>query len=398
MKLKIADFCIALIFLGELGVFLFPDFKVLFWGLFFISIAFLPLRNLRKLNFKFGLLFLLIFIFAISNTLRGLDNRNGQTIISILGNPAFFLFEFAPIFVVLSNSNYMPYLLSKTIIWSVIISIFSYVMFDSFVFANVAVFFVAILIAIKRSTKINYVILAISIGLYSSIVEEYRLLFIAIVLFIPILILIKSCKSFRIFRRFSILYSSFLLGVPIVLIAVSVVFQTSVFQLAQDYFISSSSMDKSTVEDTRSFLFIEVFNDLNSHNALLLGKGSTGRIETVLSDEIDKTVINGERAFVEVLYLEFMRRGGLVYAFVFYLLLVASIIHSLRNSKNRFLLIISMSLSSFYFIAFIGINPVFSLTIVVFWILIGMCISKRWNNYSDGEIEYLFRFYNRKLI
>ena len=163
----------------------------------------------------------------------------------------------------------------------------------------------------------------------------------------------------------------------------------SVFQ----YIGERSGADSSF--DTRTFLYVEVLNDLVSNNAWLWGKGALGRY---FSDYFyylaDGSGDFYHRMIVETGFLMMLLKGGGLYVLAYIGLLLHSICKCLKYGMNKYCLFFACILASHIFMLFIYEIPVFNLKHVLYWIIIVFCNDKMFLKQCDFEVEYLYGIQN----
>jgi hypothetical protein len=236
-----------------------------------------------------------------------------------------------------------------------------------------------------KSKRIFYFSILILLSLYSAIILDARLDFIYTIL-ISFLFLVSIRKK-AILKIAKIFYLTCLLF-PLVNLAIGIQTGYSLFEISESLlFLKNEETGRST--DTRTFLYSEVLTDLSKHDALILGKGISGRIATMLSSSADPTVEKGERQFLEITFLEYMRRGGIIYTLLMYSIMLLAAYFPLKHAQNSILLYASMSIMIFFLTSFIGHDSIFSIQHVFLWIIIGICSSKKWNKLTDVEIKSL---------
>lgn len=142
--------------------------------------------------------------------------------------------------------------------------------------------------------------------------------------------------------------------------------------------------------DTRSFLYREMSEDLTRTDSWLWGKGAHAHYYSHYF--AISTSGYGDyhyRMYSEVTFLTFLLRGGIVYAILYYGLLIIAIIRAIYYGKSRFMQSVGILLSGWYFIHFFGDFSGFSFLHFVVFIFVGLTLSPVWINFSDNEIYKL---------
>ena len=150
--------------------------------------------------------------------------------------------------------------------------------------------------------------------------------------------------------------------------------------------------------DTRTFLYVEVFKDLASNNALLWGKGALGKYFSdyfyYLSDGSGDFYL---RVAVESGFLMMLLKGGGLYVFAYIGLLLCSIYKCLKYGKNKYCLIFACILASHVFMLFIYEVPVFNLKHILYWIIIAFCNNEIFLRQCDFDVESLYGMQNCRI-
>lgn len=168
------------------------------------------------------------------------------------------------------------------------------------------------------------------------------------------------------------------------------IFQTedSFFVKAGEYISGNSTQTAISINDTRTFLYKELAEDLSHNNSWLLGKSAYSSYYSAYFE------INGSdsknRAGSEVTILNYILRGGIIYAILWTLLLFISIKNAIYKSQNKWLKFVGINLAGFYFNSFMGDFSGFDLTTTSIWILAGLSLNNQWLNIKDQQIKILY--------
>ena len=143
--------------------------------------------------------------------------------------------------------------------------------------------------------------------------------------------------------------------------------------------------------DTRTFLFAELIEDLTKNNALLWGKGArSGYFSYYFYISTSGLGDHWYRITSEVSGLHFLLRGGIMFCVFHYGLIVYAVHKALMYGRNKFVQTIAILASGWIFISCFSFLHGFSIVIVGFYILLGCCLSEKWLNKTDKEIDKLF--------
>jgi len=385
--------CLIFIIVAQFGASIFPEMRQATWSLNILAFLLLPYRYLFGLRSQFanqfGYLYLLLLAVNLSLIVRGLLMPNGQTLQSIIGNPVFISFHALPLFALLATSDRIVNVIYKTFKYIIVISLFVGLIFKSISLSNSCVyFFIVFFPYIKlRRTKYFYSSLVVFLGLMVSLMLGMRMVFMAVLFFTGSIYLLKTSSSLERLRSKTSLISFILIFTPFSMFMIAVTTGYSIFNISNEFQFLSDSDQGST--DTRTFVWEETLLDIIDNDAIIFGKGMAGTIKTRLPSFVDATIKNGKRLFVESAFLEHFRRGGFVFALLNFIVLVWAVWNASRKSQNNFLLLAAMSLTFFFMLSFIGHIAMLSHEYIIFWILIGLCLSKKWNRYTDEQIYEL---------
>lgn len=162
--------------------------------------------------------------------------------------------------------------------------------------------------------------------------------------------------------------------------------ERSFFEEFQTYAQTKTEKGEYTT-DTRTFLYHEMALDLTRTESWIWGKGAFAHYYSFYFDEDD----NGRygRLTSEVLLLNLLMRGGVVYVFFYFLLLAYAVYKGLWKSRNHFVQCIAVSVTGWFFCGFVADLIGCRYYHIMFFILLGCCLSNRFLNMSDEEIFLL---------
>lgn len=370
-----------------------PALRQASWSLNILAFTLLPFQNLFVLNKHFTrsyiYIYLLLLAVNVSLIVRGILIPNGQTMQSIIGNPVFTSFHLLPLFALLIWSDKILMIIYKSFKYVIIISLLVGIVFRSISLSNGCVYFFIILFPYihLRKVKLFYTSLTIILGLMVSMLLGMRMVFMGVVFIGGTILLLNTAFSLDGLRRRTKMASFVLIFTPFSLFMIAVSTGYSIFGISEEFqFLADSDQGSN---DTRTFVWEETLLDLKQNNAVLFGKGMSGTIKTRLPSFVDETIRNGRRLFVESAFLEHFRRGGLIFTLLNFVTLIWAVWYASVNSRNRLLLLATMALTFFFFLSFIGHIAALSHEYIMYWILIGLCLSKKWNSYTDDQIYEL---------
>lgn len=162
----------------------------------------------------------------------------------------------------------------------------------------------------------------------------------------------------------------------------------SFFAQVQDY-IMKETRDQDLATDTRTFLYVEMAEDLTSDNAWLLGKGALSYYRSAFFDNGG----NGKygRISSEVPFLNYLLRGGILYVVFYFGLLLLAACNAIWKGKNKFIQSVGIIIIGWYLNSFVGDITGCRFYHLAFFLLAGCCLSRKWLNYTDEEIKTLLK-------
>lgn len=155
--------------------------------------------------------------------------------------------------------------------------------------------------------------------------------------------------------------------------------------------MSKYSNKQNMVQDTRTFLYTELAEDLTETNSWLFGKGAySGYYSEYFSKSYN--LIKGKttgRLTNEVTFLTYLLRAGIIYLIVFNIIIILAIINILRKSKNEMMHRIAISLTGFFFNGYIGDMLGCNFFHLTIWIMIGLAFQNKYLTMNNNNIKHL---------
>lgn len=182
---------------------------------------------------------------------------------------------------------------------------------------------------------------------------------------------------------------------PMVFLILGVSGKFNIFKLGEllrGPVVASASVDtsKSIDADTRTFLYMEVYQTAERFDSWLLGRSPSKGTETTVFADIAEVTGKAERATNEAGILNVFIWEGVVgvifYAWVFG---VASW-RALYRSNSSFCVYLGVFVSFRWAYAWVEDPTNFSLNYAIIWILIGMCLSRSFRCMDDAQIRAWF--------
>jgi len=164
--------------------------------------------------------------------------------------------------------------------------------------------------------------------------------------------------------------------------------ENTFFQEANSYVMDNTGNDE-LASDTRSFLYLEIAEDLTQTDSWILGKGAFSHYYSLFFDQNAKGKFG--RISSEVPVLTFLLRGGVIYVLFYLGLILYGAYCAIFKGKNKFVQSIGVMALCWYFNSFIGDITGCRFYHMAFFILLGCTLSTRWLNMSDKEIKQVFK-------
>jgi hypothetical protein len=229
----------------------------------------------------------------------------------------------------------------------------------------------------KKKTK-YLILIGVFLIIYAAILFGNRTMMARVPLLLLALLAIYFYRKYNF--KWVLRLSFLMLLIPLFLIQTSIETNQSVFQ---KYLPNISETQLSI--DTRTFLYIEIFDDLLKSNTLITGKGASG---TYYSEYFSTAEGDSDtRLTVEVGLLAILLKGGLIAVFINLLILLIAIYLAFFRSKNFYVIGVGYMLFIHTIILFIENLSSFSSYNFIIWIFIGVCLSKEIRNLSNQQIK-----------
>lgn len=381
-----------------------------FWGLYmmapgsvkalyslsvWVCIAFFPYMLIRWNNFTKWTNYLLWTLLAMTVILilRSVFNSDktlyaiGNKWLTLFGNEYCALLLLPPLFTYLGTIKYSVHLLKKVTFYYLLMAL-GLSVFLKFPMAMLSTFIIVFYPYANKKYRI-LIILAFAEAIIKSFWGENptRMFLIIVPFALCSYFLVYINKNKKILRIFALLViiAPWLLFVPALMLSKG---EKSWFQQAQQYIMQESG-DKDLANDTRTFLYIEMANDLTKNNSWLFGKGAFSRYYSLYFDQSSLGRVG--RISSEVPFLTHLLKGGILYVIAYYGLLIYAIYLGIWKGRNKFVHSIAVIALGWYFNSFVGDITGCRFYHLAFFTLLGCCLSKSWLNYSDNKIRYILK-------
>lgn len=197
-------------------------------------------------------------------------------------------------------------------------------------------------------------------------------------------------KSF--IRKFKYLYMLLPL-IPLALVIAALYFQFNFFD-----FLSGQEADNDMVADSRTGVYMDVWNGLSEKNAFIWGLGSSGKYQTHLVDTVLGEAYFAGRSFCETNILNVLSISGLFGTALYVLFLLSCIFYAIKYSKNDFAMLVALYACLKFCMIFIEEIQDFSLNHISFALTFGLCINNGLLKMNNDEIKEYFRTCFPKLL
>jgi hypothetical protein len=138
-------------------------------------------------------------------------------------------------------------------------------------------------------------------------------------------------------------------------------------------------------DDTRTFLYVELFDDLIQNKKLLIGKGSNARYYSPYFAKVEGD--SSIRIDIEVGILGLLLKGGLISVLLNLALLLIAIYLALFRTNNYLVMGAGLMLLVHTLLLFIENFIIYSTYNITVWFFIGVCLSKRIRLLNNIEIK-----------
>lgn len=365
--------------------------KAIFSLCMWISFALFPYRLIKNNDFtKAGNYFLVALItMAVFQILRSAISTDpdlyalGNKWVTLFGNEYTALLMLPPLFTYFGTLNYGVTMLKKTtytyLVAGLILSVFM-----KFPLAMLTIFVIVFYPYVNRKYRILIIAAAAAAFIKATTGENPSRMYLIVIGFALLsYFLVYFCKNLKLIKMFavSVIIAPLLLFIPILNLASQ---ERTTFQKLQEYIMQKSN-DESMASDTRTFLYLEMAEDLTDTNSWILGKGAFSRYYSLYFDQ--SSIGRFGRISSEVPFLNYLLRGGLCYVIAYFGLLIYAIYLGIWKSKNKFVKSIAIIALGWYFNSFIGDITGCRFYHLAFFLLLGCCLSRKWLNSSDDEIR-----------
>lgn len=144
--------------------------------------------------------------------------------------------------------------------------------------------------------------------------------------------------------------------------------------------------------NTRTFLYIEVFDSLQYKNVnTLIGGGANSGYQTnVFFDSNVSNLAERERYRSEVRFLNTLNQSGLIGVILDMLIFIVPAFLAINKSNNNFSKLLGIYLYLSWIIYFLEMPLSLNLVYFIHYLIIGLCLNNSFRNSNNEEIKLLF--------
>lgn len=377
-----------------------------FWGLFMFappivkgvmaigmwtSVLFVPVALYRKNDFsrRANLVLRALLILGVYEILVSVFNTDasmyalGNKWITLFGNEYTALILMPPLFTYIGSSLYGVKKLKKaTCLFLVCGALFSLAL--KYPLAFLTTFVIVFYPYVGKKYKCLIGLVFVEAIIKATMGDNPTRMFLIIIPFSIIVILfLYVIKSERIKKWFvvAVTVAPLILFVPMLMANNG---EESFFQKANLYIVEKTD-DDGLASDTRTFLYLEMAEDLTHTNSWLLGKGAFSHYYSLYFDQSSNRKYG--RISSEVPLLNYLLRGGLIYVLLYFGLILIGAYNAIFKGKNKFVQSIGIMALCWYFNSFVGDIIGCRFYHVAFFILLGCTLSPKLLNMSDQKIK-----------
>lgn len=357
----------------------------------YISLFFLFFISFKHLLFHFSrsalILISLLILYGLFSIIRNIPEGE---FFSLFGNPLYGPSILVPLFIIWGTRSDALYWLHRISMLAVKVGILlapiALILKINLPFiAFIPTFFLMLNFKYAPNKDRIWIVLSSFVGVYVFYSTDLRSGIIRI-LFCLMVYLLTQLNFKKVYKYFAI----FMIAFPIYALYHGISSGQNVLSEILSFTSSEFGGTEDLTDDTRTFLYVELLSDLKETNNLIFGKGPMGTYysEYFYYNEGDNFI----RHDVEVGVLSYLLRGGIVYLLLIFTIIILAIYNGIKYSNNRYIISLSLILSTFLFYSFIENIPSYSFYFSFVWIIVGVCMSRRFVLLDDNQIENLIRY------
>ena len=402
-KSSLINLSLLLVILSEILMIFFEPtglnfFKIATISLLWFSILVIIqnfLKNYKKSSSnypKFALFIVWLIIFwSIINALRAIIEGQ-ESLATTFGNKYTILALFVPFIVFFPINKLNVTIVNRFLFRSIMIGIILFVPLSliSYQYSDLTMLKVIKLILLpvtllittfdsQVKNKLIIIIAVILLFIVSYDISERAML-------LRILLLVIGLIALKIYKKFNF---KWILKFSFLIIFLPTIIISSILTPGEENIIEKgiNTFDFEDNADTRTFLYLEVFEDLIKNDQLIFGKGANGKYYSPYFNSQKGS--RNYRITVEVGILFILLKSGLIGLLLYLILIFTSIYYSFFKSNNLYVKGVGYILLVYLFLLFVQNTPDYTFSTLIIWFFIGICLSKEIRNMNDIEIKSL---------
>ena len=175
---------------------------------------------------------------------------------------------------------------------------------------------------------------------------------------------------------------------PIILIISAIIYKFDIFNFFYELG-NLNSYENELLANTRSFLYIDIFNSTDSIFKLIFGSGASASYESYLFSQSNSLLFEEGRYGTEVGFLNYLLKSGIIGFILFSLLLFYPINLGINHSNNILIKLISLKLTFNWFFMFLEYPFVVNMSYFLIYFIIGILSSSELRKLDDNQIKKL---------
>jgi hypothetical protein len=249
--------------------------------------------------------------------------------------------------------------------------------------------FILFLPFLKYKWKVLIIIVAIT-SILTAITFRTNLIKISFSVLLLIIFWFRSYISII----FLNIFNTILLIAPIVLLLLAITTNFNLFsEVAKEEgytVLNSEGIEQSLTGDTRTFLYMEIFTDIDYNDTWILGKGAAG---SYFSDFFtDKGgAIDGVRFSTEVGILNILLRNGILGVMIYFIVLLFTSFYAINYSNNILVKLLGLFIAFRWTLSFVEEFTQFDINFFTFWFAIGLATTKSFREMTERELKVFFK-------
>lgn len=364
--------------------------KFFYSSCIWLTIIFFPYRLFNNNDLGKNVVFLIkcIAFLACFALLRSIftDNEHiaGNKWISLLGNDQFFFMLLVPVYMLIGTMDSSLRLIQKYFYIMLLIGVWGIFVGQNIMSKSL---FLGVIFLPYVGKKYRYLIYVTILQAFIAAffqAETSRTMILVVALSVISYIIVYKIKRILILKAYVI---TLIIAFGLYTILTLLIPDFSIINILLSS-LAEYSGDSSLTTDTRTFLFWEMASDLTKSDAWILGKGAYSAYYSAYFDDIGRD--SNYRMAVEVTFLTYILRSGLLYIAIYYSLITIVVLKAINKGQSQFIRMCAMMGANWCLLSYISYLNGYNFIYVSFFILLGCCASKKWLQKSDNEIKQMF--------